>query len=530
MRQRITFLQEPADSIDPSKLVVTSTSISTPELIAAREERITFGFDELPQELYKVLKASHELHIRWVGENVFETRAPLVARLSPGLHVFYTPLRNEGSSEFLCPLLKKVFGDLDCLSPEESFTTLPRDRFSHSSASQYYSPLPNLLNLISYLAHKLCITPPVDPTCLPRIEGLYKASTLEIDFDTISHALTITAFFPPSTQPLQISKLVTSPSSRLEIGILSVEKAKEVEELSLGGFLTVLGENTKPSPTLFSFPARHHPLPIGQTFTSSFIQPTGLHPTLELNVTGSEPPLDDRACSLHAHLTLPRAVFVDKYQLSDPLFLASKKLSKLHYITTPIDLEAPAYTLKTWGSSVLLELAPPTPKPSSKAKTQTSQQDFTAHIPLHLRYLPPSHNTSGLSELEIPYPVLFWACTADEGSKFPGNPFDRVNLGYDALFGPRTLFFHLSPSLSESGSVHGLDGEGAGVGKRLVNRLNVPVLDLDRSRWVERGTALGVALGFAWVCWCLLRGWRGSGYGSAKGGGNGERAKEKKRK
>lgn len=98
MRQRITFLQEPNDSIDPSTLTVTPSSISAPELIAAREERITFGFEELPQELYRVLKASHELHVRWVGEGVFETRAPLVARLSPGLHVFYTPLRNNGTS------------------------------------------------------------------------------------------------------------------------------------------------------------------------------------------------------------------------------------------------------------------------------------------------------------------------------------------------------------------------------------------------------------------------------------------------
>ena len=74
-------------------------------MTAAREERITFGFDELPQELYKVLKASHELHIRWVTEKVFETRAPLVARLSPGLHVFYTPLRNEGSSYVVLDIL-----------------------------------------------------------------------------------------------------------------------------------------------------------------------------------------------------------------------------------------------------------------------------------------------------------------------------------------------------------------------------------------------------------------------------------------
>ncbi|KAH7360915.1 PIG-X [Rhexocercosporidium sp. MPI-PUGE-AT-0058] len=464
MRQRVTFLQAPADSIDPSKLTVTSTSISTPELTAAREERITFGFDELPQELYKVLKASHELHIRWVGEKVFETRAPLVARLSPGLHVFYTPLRNEGSSELLCPLLKKVFGDLDCVSPEKSFTTLPRDRFSHSSASQFYSPLPSLLDFTSYLTHKLCPSrsASTEPTCLPRV------------------------------------------------GILSVEKPKEVEELSLGGFLTVLGENTKPSPTLFSFPARHHPLPLPQTFVSGFVQPTGLHPTLQLNITSRTPPLDDRACSLHAHLTLPRAVFVDKYQLSDPLFLASKNLAKIHYITSPVDLEAPAYTLSAWGSSVLLELAPPSSPKSRKSEEWTSQ------IPLHLRYLPPSHNTSGLAHLDIPYPILFWACTADEGSKFPINPFDRVNLGYDGLFGPRTLFYHLSPSVP---------GESDG---RLVNGLEVPVLGLDGSRFVEVGTTIAVGMGFLWVCWCLVKVWGRSGYGS--GSGSGREVKEKERK
>lgn len=45
-----------------------------------------------------MLKASHELHVRWVGESVYETRAPLVARLSPGLHFFYTPLREGGDS------------------------------------------------------------------------------------------------------------------------------------------------------------------------------------------------------------------------------------------------------------------------------------------------------------------------------------------------------------------------------------------------------------------------------------------------
>jgi hypothetical protein len=98
MRQRITFLQEPQDSVDPNLLKVTNNAISTSGVKAAREDRITFGFDELPQELYRVLKASHELHVRWVGQIQYDTIAPLVSRLSPGLHVFYTPQRSSNNS------------------------------------------------------------------------------------------------------------------------------------------------------------------------------------------------------------------------------------------------------------------------------------------------------------------------------------------------------------------------------------------------------------------------------------------------
>jgi len=258
--------------------------------------------------------------------------------------------------------------------------------------------------------------------------------------------------------------------------------------------LTVVGEDSKPSPTLFSFPARHHP--IAQTFTSAFKLPTGLHPTLELNITNSAPPMDDRSCSLHAHLTLPRQIFADKYQLFDPLFMSSKGLSTIHYITTPVDLEAPAYAMSLWGSSILIELAP---------ITSSSPSTTTAEIPLHLRYLLPNTNSNGQEQLEIPYPAVFWACTADEGSKFPINPFDRVNLGYDGLFGPRTIFYHLSPEPVRA------DG-------RLVGAISVPVLDLDGSKYVELGTAAVVGVGFLWVLWCLVGVWRGGGYERGKKG------------
>ena len=71
------------------------------------------------------------------------------------------------------------------------------------------------------------------------------------------------------------------------------------------------------------------------------------------------------------------------------------------------------------------------------------------------------------------------------------NPFDRVNLGYDGLFGPRTMFYHLQPT---SG------------GNSLLVDIQVPVLDPrgSKMRWVESGTVGMVILGFLWVCLSLL--------------------------
>lgn len=69
------------------------------------------------------------------------------------------------------------------------------------------------------------------------------------------------------------------------------------------------------------------------------------------------------------------------------------------------------------------------------------------------------------------------------------NPFDRVNLGYDGLFAPRTMFYHLQ-------AVSG--------GKPLVEELKAPVMDLTRMVWIEFGTVITISLGFMWVLWRLV--------------------------
>ena len=77
------------------------------------------------------------------------------------------------------------------------------------------------------------------------------------------------------------------------------------------------------------------------------------------------------------------------------------------------------------------------------------------------------------------------------------NPFDRLNLGFEGLFGPRTLFYHLTPHTS-SGT------------ENLIERLQIPVIDAEKSTNTETGTVVIVMLGTIWLVaklvWMLSKG------------------------
>jgi len=95
----------------------------------------------------------------------------------------------------------------------------------------------------------------------------------------------------------------------------------------------------------------------------------------------------------------------------------------------------------------------------------------------------------GFARVPVAWPVVFWACRAEEGTKMSVNPFDRIHLGYEALFGPRTRFMHVPPGRADS----------------LVEWINVPVLDLNKTAWVEFGTIGVVVVAFLGLCWVLFR-------------------------
>ncbi|KAK2030938.1 PIG-X-domain-containing protein [Colletotrichum zoysiae] len=506
MRQRITFIHKPGDGVPPESLEISDAGVKGPDISSVREERVTLALEELPSELSQLLSESHELHIRWASPWAYDTVEPLVSRVSPGFHLFYTPKKDgEWDGTKLCEELKRAFGGSGC-SSSESFTTLPSDRFSHSAALQYYQPLEDLSAFTQHVAEHLC--PASDAACKSRAKELETAASLDISYDTISHALKVTAQWPHGKHRVSVA---STPNHRTEVGILTTDSSAKPEphEIGMTGGLTVLGEHKKPSSVLFNVPARHRlhaeASPRPSSFSAKFLEPAGLHPTLQLTLTSAKPPIDDAYCAVHAHLTLPKTVFADRYQLADDLFLQSKNLTALRYSTSPVDLEAPAYATRPWGSGVLLELRPPATE---------KDEEWTAEVPLHLRYLEPG--AGGYMDVEVPYPAVFWACSSEEGTKFPSSPFERVNLGYDALFGPRTVFWHVDPR-PVAGSVAGGDG-------RLLSTVRVPVLEAGQAEWVRLGTAVAVTVGFAWVMWRLMATYSKSGY---RKGGEGVDEKKK---
>ncbi|RKF72075.1 Protein pbn1 [Golovinomyces cichoracearum] len=501
MRHRTTLLFKSIDLIDPESILISKNSLflQSPKKFA-KEERISIGLDELPQELNQLLTSSKELNIRWVTEKEFEIEVPLVSRLSPGLHIFYTPQTDTKSLTTLCSIVEKAFGGVDCTNPERSFTSRKDEKFSNLSYN-YHTLLPSISNFVEHLIYKACplLLPSLSEYCREYATTLANASTLDISFNIKTNSLVLSYFRPVKTESFSASiptELRSQYNIRREIGLLAPLSSPELYpsikpgETSFAGFLSVISEDGDLKPTIFSFPSRHHSS--DAKFRAYFLENCGLHPILELKVTDAEVPVENQDCGLYVYLILPRSLFIDKHQFSDPLFLSDKNIAGLQYIDENIDLEAPEYNVYSWGSSALMRLVQP-------VITQDLGTEWKAQIPTHLRYLLPSSNTSGFRYLENPYPVMFWACTPKEKPEFSVNPFDRTYLGYDDLFAPDTVFYHLSSKAAQT------DG-------RLVNRLKVPVLDIDNSRWVENFTLIAVALGFAWIFWCLLKVLIGQGY------------------
>ncbi|KAL8821321.1 MAG: hypothetical protein Q9223_000642, partial [Gallowayella weberi] len=251
---------------------------------------------------------------------------------------------------------------------------------------------------IIYVQQKACGNG--DYQCLSAAARLENAAYLDIDYEAESRELILTSFHHESPGPGPWNETIQRRprSIKTEVGVFTPEEATDPDEISLGGFSSTIGEDAKLSTsskplTIGKTPTNNlpqsppdSPFQAATTFHATFLTPTGLHPILRLTISSSISPPSPQ-CSLHTYLTLPSPLFVDKYQLSSPNFLASKNLHAIRTLDGETDLEAPDWVIPSWGSTLLLELAPPTPK---HVQSKPVDEQWHADIPLHLRYLPPA--------------------------------------------------------------------------------------------------------------------------------------------
>lgn len=100
---------------------------------------------------------------------------------------------------------------------------------------------------MTYIEHKIC--PLLGAACYRKAQLLKFADYLDIDFDTISQTVNIVVFrHGPPTSGLWDEHISNDGRiNRVEVGVLANEVPRKPEEFSLGGFLTVVGEDNKPS-------------------------------------------------------------------------------------------------------------------------------------------------------------------------------------------------------------------------------------------------------------------------------------------
>lgn len=155
----------------------------------------------------------------------------------------------------ICPLIQKHFGDdLKCVSQKESFSQSPNLTSSISSQpTQFHHNLPSIDHFVAFLQHNACDL--TDIQCADSISYVSSADSVAIDYDATADTITLSIFWsqPHSKTAWAEDIGVIGPSGKVEVGILSNEKAIDPEDLTLGGYLAVVGQDSKLSSFTVSF-------------------------------------------------------------------------------------------------------------------------------------------------------------------------------------------------------------------------------------------------------------------------------------
>lgn len=140
--------------------------------------------------------------------------------------------------------------DLTPNLPQDSFTTPPllATKYASSTSLQYHTHLSTVHNLAKYIQNNICgLISEGRTECHTQADALLTADSVDIDYDSTSHALTISGFWasPPKGGWTDQFKKPSSAVDQLEFGLLGAEPGLEPEEIKMGGLLAVVGQDEK---------------------------------------------------------------------------------------------------------------------------------------------------------------------------------------------------------------------------------------------------------------------------------------------
>lgn len=261
-------------------------------------------------------------------------------------------------------------------------------------------------------------------------------------------------------------------SDKVEIGMLSVNPTYTQHNVwAMSGLIRSLG--SPPEKTFFNYSPKHIQL-ASSLYHANFKTPIGLHPEYDLQLTNIVAP--QPICKLYAKFTIPNDLFLDQYQLADlDRSIAGPATGKLLGVWGETDLEDPVWSVSGWGSEALIEIYTP---PASHFKS-----NFSFALPMHSRYEFPQSNTTVVTRL-MEWPVVFWACK-DLESRVNN---DVVGLSYESLFPEDTLFYHLTPSFTDS----------------FLSEFTIPVAPLEVYNNVSHTTVMVIISGFLFLLYKII--------------------------
>ncbi|SCU95009.1 LAMI_0F00562g1_1 [Lachancea mirantina] len=240
----------------------------------------------------------------------------------------------------------------------------------------------------------------------------------DLDIQVEGATIKVDEYFQVETDSL-VKVKIDEHLSKLEAGFFSVE-SEDNTEVTLNGVRCMWLENgtiDKCQQTMLFYQQAHIRRPIDSRTPLTLRQPVGLHPNVAIDLREHD---NKTQCEFFSYITLPRELFVDKYQ-SSPVFLHGSQ-----------DLELPEYKLPAdvWGSETMFRLQP----------------GIENEIKLHSRYVRP---VDGVAVNTASFDLLVFKACDSGSSSVRENPFYSKGLGFEAYFTEDTVFTHLNTTKIE---------------------------------------------------------------------------------